>query len=604
MGLKFALQRGTVWSLALFIGLCFSVCTSVEVVQDRSLASASTAKQHHVSTNVSFLSPDKLKKRTYTHTDALFGVPFQKNRKISGSVYYMTPPKDEVIEAGCEESYPVTFSTEPENRNFPGLGNQVFLVDRGNCTFTQKVRIAQMNGAEAVLIANNECIQQDFTVLMEEFHLSEEKAKEVCCKFAKDKTECNRLNVESMLPFMASNGMQGSDLSITIPAFMITLTDSLLVKSFLCCSQESLNAEGIQFCNKLSDEGLHFYKDECNNAKTSKLVMADFMLDTPHPDNNVEYQLWMKSDAPPDFLESFEWFSQSITSDTTFTPNYIVINGASYNCVGEDSPCGNFCTRNGEYCAIPEKHDVLGIDVLEENVRQHCLWQLEEENFHTNGLPLWWLYQKRFREKKCEFQGSRFLECGQQITNSLPGLDQDAFKGCIDTKDEILKTMVKNQADMGIFTTAMIVNTRVIHFSLSSSLLAEVICAGFKEGTSPKVCECVSKVSNANDLALCKSCMETNDCDSVLSGSTTGSGKNQAGFSTGTVVFMLVTISSVFALLTFIYTRQQKRQMHDDVRNILAEYMPLEEVNGLSFSESHVNRIPTSGSDREDSNLI
>uniref|UniRef100_A0A7S3LRA6 PA domain-containing protein n=1 Tax=Aplanochytrium stocchinoi TaxID=215587 RepID=A0A7S3LRA6_9STRA len=580
-------------------------CATVFLVFQYSLAQNNDPKEHHVSTKVNFRTPAGLKAEnednTYIHTDALFGVPFQKNRMITGLVYYMTPPKDGVIDAGCADNYPVVFDDGEGEKKMTGVGNQVFLVDRGNCTFALKVRIAQANGAEAVIIANNECLNSDYEFLKN--RLGESKAKELCCMFSSMPEQCkNNPRFPRYLPFMASNGNQGSDLSITIPAFMMTLTDSLKIKSYLCCDsvQSTLSADDIKYCQKLKDDDLMLVKQSECDKMDHKAVIADLKLDTPHPDGNVEYQLWMKSDTPPDFLESFEWFSQSIHTDTLFTPKYIVVNGQAYNC--DKDSCGDFCLYDGKYCSIPEQPFLAGTDVLHENVRQHCIWEQEKDDFHKKGLPMWWEYQKQFRLKRCSFMdnGESFESCSKKITDSFGGLNQANFRACTekDNEEKILKQLSLDQNDMAIFATSMIVNTRVIHFSLTSPLLAEVICDGFADGTAPKVCSCVSQASTENDLALCKKCLDTNDCDGVPS-----QPQVMSGYSATSVIGLLLGVSCVFGVGAVAYTRYQKRQMHDDVRNILAEYMPLEEVNGMSFSNSDATSMRTNA-DREDSNLI
>ena len=88
----------------------------------------------------------------YQHTDAMFGTPFEKDRMITGFMYYMTPNE---TAPGCS-AYKVQIDADQSN------SNQVFLVDRGVCRFSLKVKIAQSEGAEAVVIGNNVCLQADY----------------------------------------------------------------------------------------------------------------------------------------------------------------------------------------------------------------------------------------------------------------------------------------------------------------------------------------------------------------------------------------------------------------------------------------------------------
>ena len=105
----------------------------------------------------------------YLHTDAMFGVPFEKDRLITGFMYYMTPNE---AAPGCTQ-YKVQIEADQSN------ANQVFLIDRGHCRFSQKVKLAQSEGAEAVVVVNNVCLQYDFDFVLNKH--GEAAAKAFCC---------------------------------------------------------------------------------------------------------------------------------------------------------------------------------------------------------------------------------------------------------------------------------------------------------------------------------------------------------------------------------------------------------------------------------------
>lgn len=331
-------------------------------------------------------------------------------------------------------------------------------------------------------------------------------------------------------------------------------------------------------------------------------------LDTPHPDGHVEYQVWMKADDPPEFLETFEWFSQAMRKKAMFTPKYIVIDGSNYKCdTSGTNSCGSFCLNDGKYCAIPESQFITGVDVLHEILRQYCIWKVDSEDFDNKGLPKWWAYQKGFRELKCKYKTSTedFKKCSDEVLHKVHYSSK--YLECVNEKnwETHLADMSKEQADYAIFTTAMIVNTRVMHFSMTTPSLAHVICDGFSDGTAPQdICPCVEQAVTGNDFAQCKTCYDSGDCKGGVSTVT-----KVTGVSYATVSFLVLGVAGFFTLGAVLYNRHQSKRMRDDVRNILAEYMPLEEVNptaGMSFT----NGVPMGSSqnvnslDREDANLI
>lgn len=97
-------------------------------------------------------------------------------------MYYMTPNS---TSPGCYGQYKVSIDMDIDQ-----AGNQLYLVDRGYCSFARKVRKAQIEGAEAVIIVNNECLQSDYdfikqhheTKLKQDHKTAEKAALDFCCK--------------------------------------------------------------------------------------------------------------------------------------------------------------------------------------------------------------------------------------------------------------------------------------------------------------------------------------------------------------------------------------------------------------------------------------
>lgn len=47
------------------------------------------------------------------------------------------------------------------------------------------------------------------------------------------------------------------------------------------------------------------------------------------------------------------------------------------------------------------KLNVIRFSVLEEDVRQYCIWRQENATFKEKGLPNWWRYTEQFMDKGC-----------------------------------------------------------------------------------------------------------------------------------------------------------------------------------------------------------
>ena len=226
----------------------------------------------------------------YDHTDALFGVPFIRNRSITGHVVYLTPNMDisQSDHNGCQSysvDIPISTLTEP---------NLVYLVDRGGCSFAQKTSLAQEHGAKALLVQNDECLTSDVKFL-ETLKLSKEDIFSFCCDnnfVSKNSPSCST-NLETTfdyLPFMVSTT---SSLSISIPAMLISVTDSFKVKTCLCLHSSSSSP----FCDLLNDKSSVFHKLKSSqdlSCSSPTSVVAQLTLDTPHPDGIVSFDLFTK----------------------------------------------------------------------------------------------------------------------------------------------------------------------------------------------------------------------------------------------------------------------------------------------------------------------
>ena len=120
----------------------------------------------------------------------------------------------------------------------------------------------------------------------------------------------------------------------------------------------------------------------------------------PHPDNHVEWSLYTSpNDAESlTFTQQFKIASGALGSHASSTPHYGVLDGNDYHCNQEIGHtkyfCGAQCTNNGRYCAEDPEHDqsrgLDGEDVVQENLRQICIWKEASRTKHReNGGIMW-----------------------------------------------------------------------------------------------------------------------------------------------------------------------------------------------------------------------
>lgn len=393
----------------------------------------------------------------------------------------------------------------------------ILVVDRGDCTFVQKVRKAQHAGAAAVLIADNVC-----------------QCSQASCIATESDGACERAE-----PVMADDG-SGADISI--PSFLIFKQDADPIKAALMNDQH---------------------------------VRVEMSFSVPAPDSRVEYDLWM---APLDkvskpLVESFKEAAVALGDKAFFTPHQYIYDGVRAGCqfAGEDQ-CFNLCTNNGRYCATDPDDDldagVSGADIVKESLRRLCIWRI----YGDDGIGKeWWDYVNEFAFR-CATPD--FFSNEQCIVDALAhaGVDRKIVDSCMadsgglegDVANTILDKELADQGAAGVVRVpAFYVNQAPILGSLSYSTVFKAICSGYALGSEPEVC---FKCANCPDE---ESCVLDGGCSSGSTGAA-------PGVSIPAFAGSLMIVSVIFGVAGLIQYRRQQRHMRDQVRGILAEYMPLD----------------------------
>jgi len=450
------------------------------------------------------LSRDKVK--GYDHREALFGVP-----PYGGSIQQQVFHADDDLCKGPSKT-----------ERSPGQPF-ILMVDRGGCTFVQKVRNAQHSGAVAVIIADNTC---------------QCKHQDICTLDAG--TQC-----EEREPLMADDG-SGTD--ITVPTMLMFKQDADPIKAKL-------------------DEG--------------SMVRVEMSWSVPNPDDHVEYDLW--STVTDDKSSTFQmmWLDAMVAlgQSAAFTPHYYIYDGIKAQCRDNTGTnmCYTLCTNEGRYCAIDPDSDldegISGGDVVEESLRRLCIWDI----YGNNGIGTeLFQYVREFAvcDNTDDFLGPVCRNGAMERANVDVKKVNNCMKKSGGVEDNEQNGRLQNQVEeveaFGIIVMPVAyVNGVPIRGTLDFDVIFKAVCAGYKDGTAPEIC---SKCADCKDSYADSeyTCVKNDYCEV----------KDTGGVSSITFVRALASVIVFFGLLAFWQHRRSQAQMRNEVKGIMAEYMPITKQEG------------------------
>eukprot|EP00752_Nemacystus_decipiens_P010339 g9211.t1 len=473
----------------------------------------------------------------YPHEEALFGIP-----KYGGTI------AERLIHGGVKlgERKVWTLCNSQEEEDFtplvPSDSPYILMVDRGDCTFASKVRRAQHLGAVGVIIADNNCLCSD-------------EQNQQC-------TKPTDVSCEPVEPIMADDG-SGAD--IIIPSFLMKKMDAEKVKARL---------------------------------ESGHNVQAEMTWSLPAPDDRVEWSLWtsaMDTSAAP-FKRDFKEVVKTLGKHAQFTPYYVVYNGDSYGCTGTGAAnCGSLCTNQGRYCMTDPDFDtktgVSGADVVKESLRQKCVWMLyggQDAPEKDQGIgEKWWSYVNEFFSS-CSVSDNRFNDeaCVARAMKEA-GVDKSKVDRCMadsgGTDANVVNTVLENElTEKGknsiVIVPTVFVNNVAERGGISTPAVLSTICAGYADGTEPEVCRCRGQPS----AEMIDACMNNRS-----------PGGGGGGMSVSGTLFLLVAVVGAMTAGGYVHYQRTQTQMRDQVRGILAEYMPLDgtDIDGPGSSA----RVPFMG---------
>jgi len=355
----------------------------------------------------------------------------------------------------------------------------ILMVDRGGCTFVQKVRHAQYAGAAGVVIADDQCLCTDLECT------NASGPNEIC---------------EPREPIMTDDGSGGD---ISIPAMLMLKHDA-----------DAIKKEMIDF---------------------NQNVQLQMGWTLPQADGRVECEMWTTPSEPVSkgFQKSWKYVVPKFEDHINFTPRQYIYDGVTASCLSSkgENMCYTLCTNNGRYCAVDPDNDlnegISGADVVNESLRRICIW---ERYGKDDGIGAeYWAYINEFLDICDTPESFASLDCIKDVFKRAK-VDISLIDSCmidsggtIGNKDNTLLNLelkAKMESNV-IFLPTIFVNGVALRGSMSTNNVMNAICAGFLAGTAPEICD------------KCSGCLDKMECvknDGACSGSSS-SGDNGGGIS-------------------------------------------------------------------------
>mmetsp|Transcript_14896 Transcript_14896/g.17101 ORF Transcript_14896/g.17101 Transcript_14896/m.17101 type:complete len:515 (-) Transcript_14896:94-1638(-) len=470
----------------------------------------------------------------YEHREALFGIP-PYGGSIQQLVYYADDELCDPTNVNTRGGYPER-EKDKDGKMKPWPSPYILFIDRGGCSFVNKVRNAQRSGAAGVIIADKMCN-------------CAAEGKDPACVSAPGEI------CEATEPIMADDG-SGSD--ITIPSFLMFKQDADPIREEL---------------------------------KQNHMVRMEMGWSLPNPDARVEYELWTTPTdmISRDFQSQFKAAAVALNSHAYFTPHMYVYDGKKAGCEVIDgvSLCQSLCTNNGKYCATDPDNDlskgISGADVVKESLRRECIWKLYgvEDGI---GAP-WWDYVSQFMHR-CDRESYFTNEDCVKDAMSKANVDFREVEKCMsdsgglegEAVNTILQSLLAEKEASGVvILPATYVNNAALRGALEFATVFKAICSGYMKGSEPEVClKCAHCGIDEYQ------CVIRGECPSA-----------KGSVSIQVFAISLVVVVVLFGCVGLIQWQRSQRQMREQVRGIVAEYMPLDKVQAESAG------IPLDPSDTE-----
>ena len=251
-----------------------------------------------------------------------------------------------------------------------------------------------------------------------------------------------------------------------------------------------------------------------------------------------------------------------------------------------------FSTNNGRYCSTDPDDDldsgISGADVVTESLRRSCIW----DTYGADGIgEVWWTYVEEFTFR-C--QGEDYFTSEDCIKDAYThaGVEKAKIDACMldsggledDAVNTVLEAQLGQREAAGVvIIPSMYIDSSPIRGALEFSTVFKAVCAGFDSGTQPEVCK------------KCANCLDELGC--VTQGKCTAGGISgiQNGVSPTIFGSTLGVLVLVFCCIGLIQYQRTQRQMREQVRGIMAEYMPLDKQQAMGDVDTSIGIASDSG---------
>ncbi len=359
-------------------------------------------------------------------------------------------------------------------------------------------------------------------------------------------------------PIMADDGSGGD---ITIPAFLMFKMDAKAL--------------------------IHELKE--NDSP----VQVEMSWSLPHPDTKVTYELWTvpSEDVSKEFQKHWKDIAVKMGKKLYFTPRQYIYDGVKSRCQTSNGQniCLNLCTNNGKYCATdPDndlEHGITGAEVVKEALRRLCVWKYYGAD--TGIGTTYWDYISEFLYR-CDSDDYFSSEDCVKDAFKHSKIDYNTIDKCMNDSgglekgsNSLLDREIEASQQVGVVVLpTMFVNSAPLRGSLTINAVFNAVCAGFFEGSEPDICH---SCGGCSDITTC---LNKGHCPRSPS---------SGGVSKRTFGMTLVAMCAIFGAIGYIHWRKTREEMRDQVRGILAEYMPLEGGendlhNPMDFARSNGNQ--------------
>jgi len=375
----------------------------------------------------------------------------------------------------------------------------IILVRRGECTFAQKVRVAAAKGAHAVVVVDKE--KSDLT--------SEEIQKIV----------------------MASDGL-GDD--IRIPSILVSKDDG---KKLI---------EAVQAGHVMAELAWDIPRGE--------VVIADF---------------WMSSGSreSTEFLTRFKESAELLQYHLQFIPHYHLFSlpegkDTTSLCLQKIDSCPECQVAHEEFCA-PEPEQVgpiTGADVVNEDLRQVCIWQTTSRKQQENGASYsqaFWDYVVKYGET-CAGRSFGY-DCSLKVMSGL-GISVPEVEGCI--KKNYRTILADHLVSVAWSAQALRLNGWRYSGPLDPETVLKALCSGY---ASP-LRECIELLDGYTEVYY------------------------TPGITFSTVIVTIVIVGLTLVVAVDLYRRHVTRSVRKvlreevmlEVQTQMADYIELEDNGGSS----------------------